>query len=607
MAKREDLTGQIFGDFKVIEYLGDKKWLVQCEVCGETKELYTFNMKKHVGVTCQQKKPPTTTINPGDKFGEWEILSYEGNKKYLCRCSCGAEKLVLRGNLINGSSTSCGHSRNHYGDLTGKQINEWTVLGKEGYLYKCQCSCGKIQLLGQGDLMSGKSKQCGHGYNVRTDITGQRFGNWQVLKYLGHQMYLCQCNCENHTTKAVRKADLLNGQSTQCGCLKHIKAQETMLSRYGEVGPNKVDNPRTIEQLEAVLQRENLEDFIDRYKTDDTIPQTDLATLLDIGLSRTIVLVKKYKLEHKVEFNCTQSEDERNIARWIESEFNCRVETRNRTLLKGKEIDIYLPDYKIGIEYDGNYWHQQLLKDRKYHQNKSIAAKELGIRLIHIFEYEWKNPDIQPKIKNYLFDILADKSKKKVIYARDTNVRQIKPEESQKFLDAYHIQGQTNAQIHLGIYGSIEGTSEELLGVMTFGTPRFTSKYEYELIRMCFKPRIIVVGGAQKLFSYFKQMYNPKQVISYQDFSKFTGESYINMGLNLIAESSVSEPNYVWVNPNSNRLFKRYNTTKQRLVSLGLGTEQETEDEIMSKHSYLKIYDCGQLRFEYMSKGGMTT
>lgn len=607
MAKREDLTGQIFGDFKVMEYLGNKKWLVQCEVCEETKELYTFNIKKHVGVTCQQKKPPTTTINPGDKFGEWEVLSYEGNKKYLCRCSCGTVKEVLKVNLINGSSTSCGHSRNHYGDLTGKQINEWTVLGKEGYLYKCRCSCGKIQLLGQGDLMSGKSKQCGHGYNIRTDITGQRFGNWQVLEYLGHQMYLCQCNCENHTTKAIRKADLLNGQSTQCGCLKHTKAQETMLSRYGDPAPSRVSNPRTLEQLTAIQSKENLQAFIDRYKTGKTIDIVDLSERLNMSTYRTYEYIKSYALFDKVYFGGQQSGTELSIIKWIETEFGCKVEAQNRSILNGKEIDIYLPEYRVGIEYNGNYWHQYKLKGQKYHQEKSVKALQMGIRLIHIFEYEWKNPDIQPKIKNYLFDILADKSKKKIIYARNTTVHQIKPDESQKFLDAYHIQGQTNAQIHLGIYGSIEGTSEELLGVMTFGTPRFTSNYEYELIRMCFKPRVTVVGGAQKLFSYFKQMYNPKQVISYQDFSKFTGESYINMGLNLIAESSMSEPNYVWVNPNSNKYFKRYSTTKQRLVSLGLGTEQETEDEIMSKHSYLKIYDCGQLRFEYTSKGGMTT
>lgn len=547
MAKREDFTGQVFGDFKAVKYLGNKKWLIQCTVCGETREIRTGNMKKYVGVTCQQKKPPTITINPGDQFDEWDVLSYAGNKKYLCRCSCGAEKLVFRKNLLDGSSKSCGHDRNHYGDLTGKQINEWEVLGKEGYLYKCRCSCGKIQLLTQHDLMSGKSKQCGHGYNIRTDITGRTFGNWKVIKYLGNQVYLCECSCERHTTKAIRKADLLSGKSNQCGCLKHAKARETLLSRYGDIAPN------------------------------------------------------------KAQFNCTQSEDERSIAKWIEAQIGCKVELRNRTLLKGKEIDIYIPDYNIGIEYNGNYWHQQLLKDRKYHQNKSEAAKEAGVRLIHIFEYEWKNPDMQYKIRNYLFDILADKSKKKVIYARNTTVREIKPEESQKFLNAYHIQGYANAQIHIGIYGNINETGEELLGVMTFGKPRFTGDYEYELIRMCFKARVVVVGGAQKMFNYFKLVYAPKQVISYQDFSKFTGIQYKNMGLKLIDQKPMSKPNYVWVNPNSNEYFKRYNTTKQRLVSLGLGTEQETEDEIMLKHGYLKIYDCGQLRFEYTFKGGVAT
>lgn len=605
MAKWIDLTGQIFGDFKAIEYLGDKRWVIQCTICGEVKEIQTYNMKKLVGVTCQKKKPPTIVINPGDRFGEWEVLSYEGNKKYLCRCSCGTEKLVLRGNLLNGSSTSCGHNKNHYGDLTGKQINEWTVLGKEGYLYKCQCSCGKIQLVGQKDLMSGRSKQCGHGYNIRTDITGQKFGKWTVLKYLGNQMYLCQCSCENHTTKAIRKADLLNGHSTQCGCSKHDKAQQTLLERYGDIGPNRVNNPRTPEQIKAIQQKENLKAFILEHSDLGVIPQTDLATLLGVGLQRASVLVREYGLESLVQFNCTQSEDERNLARWLQSDLGCKVVTRDRQLLDGKEIDIYLPDYKIGIEYNGNYWHSYPVKDMKYHQDKSIQAAKVGIRLIHIFEYEWKDSKIQEKIKNYLYDIVKSDSIDRV-YARNTVVSEISSAEQYKFQDKYHLQGRATASIHLGIYQDADKDKKDLLGIMTFGKPRFNSQYEYELVRMCFKPKVSVVGGAQKMFKHFLDVYKPKQILTYSDISKFTGGVYKKMGMKLVQDNYMTVPNYVWVRPQDSSFLNRYQTTKQKLIDSGLGSDDQTENDIMTWSGYVKVYDCGQLKYEYINEeGGM--
>lgn len=605
MAKWIDLTGQIFGDFKAIEYLGDKRWVIQCTICGEVKEIQTYNMKKLVGVTCQKKKPPTIVINPGDRFGEWEVLSYEGNKKYLCRCSCGTEKLVLRGNLLNGSSTSCGHNKNHYGDLTGKQINEWTVLGKEGYLYKCQCSCGKIQLVGQKDLMSGRSKQCGHGYNIRTDITGQKFGKWTALKYLGNQMYLCQCSCENHTTKEIRKADLLSGRSTQCGCSKYDKAQQTLLERYGDIGPNRVNNPRTPEQIKAVQQKENLKAFILEHSDSGVIPQTDLATLLGVGLQRASVLVREYGLEDLVQFNCTQSEDERNLARWLQSDLGCKVVTRDRQLLDGKEIDIYLPDYKIGIEYNGNYWHSYPVKDMKYHQDKSIQAAKVGIRLIHIFEYEWKDSKIQEKIKNYLYDIVKSDSIDR-IYARNTVVSEISPAEQYKFQDKYHLQGRATASIHLGIYQDADKDKKDLLGIMTFGKPRFNSQYEYELVRMCFKPKVSIVGGAQKMFKHFLDVYKPKQILTYSDISKFTGGVYKQMGMKLVQDNSMTVPNYVWVRPQDSSFLNRYQTTKQKLVDSGLGSDDQTENDIMTWSGYVKVYDCGQLKYEYINEeGGM--
>ena len=62
---------------------------------------------------------------------------------------------------------------------------------------------------------------------------------------------------------------------------------------------------------------------------------------------------------------------------------------KTRDILDGKEIDIYLPEYKFGIEFNGSKFHATQnsifeAKDRLYHRDKFILAKEKGVHLINI-------------------------------------------------------------------------------------------------------------------------------------------------------------------------------------------------------------------------------
>ena len=590
--KRVDLTGQIFKDFQVLEYIGNKKYRLKCLRCGEEKEVYTANILKGYGVTCSLDKPQE--LKPGDQFGEWTVVEYVGNKKYLCICSCGNTKEVLKCNLLNGSSTSCGHSRNSYGDLTGKQFGEWTVLGKENYLYKCRCSCGKIALIGSHDLVSGRTKSCGHAYNKFTDITGQKFGHWSVLEYLGNQHYKCQCDCENKTIRSIRKADLINGATTSCGCGKASKIKSTLIERYGEVAPNKLNSIRSKEQIEAAASKEGMERFIRRFSSDGKIISVELAQRLNLGLHRTLTLIHQYGLDDMVILRPGNSQKERELSDWIQSTFNLEVENNNRQILSGKEIDIYIPSKRIGIEFNGSYWHSYPIKPRKYHQDKTLEALKSGVRLIHIFEYEWDNLEVRKRIQNYLSDILGEK---KVIYARNTEVKEISSKESSEFLDKYHLQESAPATVHIGCY-----FNNELVGVLTLGKPRFNTEHEYEIIRMCFKSHITVIGGAKKMFHYFIEKYKPSTVFTYSDIGKFTGNIYLRMGFKVVDSKPLTEPNYIWVNPLENKVLSRYQTMKQKLIELGYGDIGNTEDEIMETLGYIKIYDCGSIRLEYISK-----
>ena len=59
------------------------------------------------------------------------------------------------------------------------------------------------------------------------------------------------------------------------------------------------------------------------------------------------------------------------------------------------QLDIYIPELKKGIEFDGNYWHgegfdRSWTKDPDFYKNtKNLFFDSLGIDIVHITESEW--------------------------------------------------------------------------------------------------------------------------------------------------------------------------------------------------------------------------
>lgn len=53
------------------------------------------------------------------------------------------------------------------------------------------------------------------------------------------------------------------------------------------------------------------------------------------------------------------------------------------------EIDILIPELRLGIEYDGLYYHSTLKVKPDYHIEKLKIINKAGYRLINIFEDEW--------------------------------------------------------------------------------------------------------------------------------------------------------------------------------------------------------------------------
>ena len=255
----------------------------------------------------------------------------------------------------------------------------------------------------------------------------------------------------------------------------------------------------------------------------------------------------------------------------------------NRTLIKPYELDIVIPELKLAIEFNGNFWHsEQGGTNSSYHLMKTEMCEEIGYKLIHIFEHEWINK--QEIIKEKLKAILGVEQER--IYARKCIVKEVSVKEKNEFLNKHHIQGEDKSVLKFGLF-----YNDELVAVMTFGYPRFNNEYDWELIRYATSKHVI--GGAGKLLAYFRRTY-VGSIITYADRRFSKGNMYEKIGFKLI---NITKPNYWWIK--DNKVLSRYQTQKSRLTKL-LGDKYDptkTEMENMNNAGFNKIYDCGNLVF----------
>jgi hypothetical protein len=260
--------------------------------------------------------------------------------------------------------------------------------------------------------------------------------------------------------------------------------------------------------------------------------------------------------------------------------------------VKRKEIDVYIPELKIGFEFNGLRWHSDLFLNKDYHIKKTNLLKENNIRLIHIFEddFDYKKNIVKSIILN-----LLGKSEK--IYARKTTVRVIDDKNTVKnFLNNNHLQGFVNSDINYGLY-----YNEELVSLMTFMKKRkifnkVVKDGQYELVRFCNKLNHSVIGGASKLFKKFLADVNPNEVVSYCDISWANGNLYKKLGFNY---DSITKPNYFYVI--NGKRENRVNYQKHKLVNKGYD-ESLTENQIMNNLGHYRIYNCGNEKYIFTTQ-----
>ena len=271
----------------------------------------------------------------------------------------------------------------------------------------------------------------------------------------------------------------------------------------------------------------------------------------------------------------------------------------NRKILNGKEIDLLIESHKLGIEVNGNYYHSEIAgeKDRNYHINKSKIGYDKGIKIIHILEDEliYKKDIVISRLSN-LFSLNTNK-----IFGRKCQLKEVSKKEASEFLTSNHIQGSSIDKVRIGLY-----YNEELVSLMTFGGLRKVLGSSvvygnYELTRFANKLNTSVIGGFSKLLKYFIKTYKPSKIITYADI-RWSGldklnNVYTKNGFTYIGNTP---PNYWYLKVGEyNHRYHRFNFRKNVLLKEGFNSDL-TEFEIMKLKGYDRIWDCGNMKFEFV-------
>lgn len=299
--------------------------------------------------------------------------------------------------------------------------------------------------------------------------------------------------------------------------------------------------------------------------------------------SRVRYLNSKKKEKQKISKildNLEYSNTQRDITEFISS-LGFEVQERRRDIIPSGELDIFIPEKNIAIEYNGVYWHSSAnFYDKNKHQNKALECQERGIQLIHVWSDDW-NGKKKNIIKNKIKSKLGISEK---LFARKCEIFIPDSKEVREFYDRNHIQGYAYGGVNIAL--KYEGN---MIACVSF---KNKSGREWELIR--YATSLSVVGGFTKLLSYFKKNFEWNLIFTFAHLDYSHGNLYEASGFEKI---KVTKPG-LWYTKGTTR-ERREKYMKHKLKAIFENFDPNlTEEMNMRNNGFYQIFDAGSIRYQ---------
>lgn len=263
----------------------------------------------------------------------------------------------------------------------------------------------------------------------------------------------------------------------------------------------------------------------------------------------------------------TTSRWENEALEWL-SNLGYNIFRSTREVIAPYSLDGYFPEHKLGIEFNGIYYHSLTIrKNKNYHLRKYELSRKAGVFLFQFWEDEWHTR--KDVVKSMILAKLGQIERR--VHARNCQVEEVGNREVSKFLEDNHLLGSTIFQRALGLRHD-----GELVALVTVSPSKMVGRHE--ITRFCTKLRTSVTGGFSKLVSKL-----PRPLVTYSDNRYSTGHLYDHNGFKLDA---LIDPSY--------ELMKNNSRYSRRSISAKHGI-----DGIAGylQNKYHLLYDAGKMRW----------
>jgi hypothetical protein len=320
-------------------------------------------------------------------------------------------------------------------------------------------------------------------------------------------------------------------------------------------------------------------------KNNNFVHRKEISNYLGLSYSFLNNLFRRFDMANDyITLGTSISYEEETVFQFVQSIYNGKIKRGDRTILNGREIDIVLPELKLGIEYNGIRYHSELGgKDKFYHFNKTEEAEEAGYQLLHIFSTEWMDAIKRPIWESIIrakCGLLQNK-----IFARKCVLSEIDSKVANSFFTYNHLSGSVAASHYLGLF-----YNNELVSALSYGQSRF-SKNETEIYRFASLLNTSVIGAFGKFMSSL-----PKEgLVSFADRRIASNNTCYDK---FFAKKSKCYPNWYGFDLKTCDLKHRWNfiTEKVKFLIKDYDDTKSVSDNMFA-NGYDKIWDSGNWKY----------
>jgi hypothetical protein len=262
-----------------------------------------------------------------------------------------------------------------------------------------------------------------------------------------------------------------------------------------------------------------------------------------------------------------------------------KVVSNSRELLGRLELDIFIPEKNIAVEFNGLYWHSEHAgKSKTYHYDKWKACDLLGVQLIQIWEDDWTH---NRRLVEQMLEHKLGVSRAGKVFARQTTVTLVDKSTAFSFLEKNHIQGATEGSIRVGL---LEG--KELVALMLLKREVKDERVTLNLVRYATSKNVI--GGFSKILKHVVNTYPADRIVTFSDNCISDGGLYLSNGFSLDEELP---PDYKYLVRGRREHKFNYRLKRFRDDPKLKYHENLSETLLADMNNIPRIWDAGKIRW----------